>query len=74
MATMTQNTLVLNYMKEHGTITALEAQKEFGCMRLASRIKDLKDFGWKICKVMVKVETRYGEAWVARYHLDEVTK
>lgn len=39
---MNQETRILDYMLEYGSITALEAMKEFGIMRLASRISDLK--------------------------------
>jgi len=34
-------------------ITALQALNEFGCFRLAARIKNLKDKGMIIDKVMV---------------------
>ena len=40
---MNQETRILDYMLENGSITALEAMREFGIMRLASRISDLKN-------------------------------
>ena len=40
--TDSQNRKVLGWMKEHGSITPQDALT-FGCMRLAARIKDLRD-------------------------------
>ena len=39
---MTQCEKILDYMRSNGSITPLDALREFGCMRLASRINDLK--------------------------------
>ena len=39
---------VLEYMKEHGSITSLEAIRAFGCTRLSGRIFDLKRRGYNI--------------------------
>ena len=41
----------------------------FGCMRLAARIKDLRDMGHSIHTVRKQVRTRTGKAIVAEYHL-----
>lgn len=40
--------MILVYMKEKGSITAKEAMKLCGCMRLAARIHDLKRKGISI--------------------------
>lgn len=40
-----QCTMILVYMKERGSITAKEAMKLCGCMRLAERIADLRRKG-----------------------------
>lgn len=40
-----QTDMILAYLREHGSITPIEAMKEFGCMRLAARIADLKAAG-----------------------------
>lgn len=40
-----QTEQILEYMKQHGSITALEAMLDLNCMRLASRINDLKKEG-----------------------------
>ena len=42
---MTQNERILRHLNEQGSITQLEAMKEYGIMRLASRISDLKRKG-----------------------------
>lgn len=42
--TDSQNRKVLRWMKERGSITQQDALT-FGCMRLAARIKDLRDGG-----------------------------
>lgn len=42
---MSQNSDILEYMKEFGGITPMAALKRFGCMRLAARIKELRDMG-----------------------------
>jgi|TARA_R110000824_G_scaffold140306_1_gene306120 hypothetical protein len=44
----TQQDKILRFMRRHGSITALEAMQEFGIYRLAARIKDLRDKGWRI--------------------------
>ena len=67
---MTQCKQILKYMKENGGITQRQAEK-FGCMRLASRIHDLKDLGYDIKTEMIKVKCRGGRTTkVARYSLE----
>lgn len=41
---------VLRYIEQHGSITSLEAVEDLRILRLASRIKDLKDLGYPIEK------------------------
>ena len=45
---MTQTQKIYKYLKQYGSITPLEALQEFGCMRLAARISDLRSMGVKI--------------------------
>lgn len=67
---MTQNERVLRHLEDYGSITSLEAMKEYGIMRLASRISDLKRQGVVIEKEMVTAQNRYGEPTsFARYSL-----
>ena len=59
-------------MEDYGSISSLEAVNEYGIMRLASRISDLKRMGIPIRKETVKGKNRYGEATsYARYSLQK---
>lgn len=71
----TQAQRVLEYIKEFGSITQIEALKDLGVMRLASRISNLKDMGFDIKSEVVSVKNRYGEkCYIKRYWLaDEQT-
>lgn len=62
---------ILNYLIEHPSgITSKEAIDLFGCMRLASRISELRDEFYNIETRMIKVKNRYGETVsVAKYVL-----
>lgn len=68
---MTQNERVIEYLKENGSITQLEALQELGIMRLASRISDLKKDGYAIKGVTETVKNRYNEdCHIKRYSLE----
>lgn len=68
----TQAIRILNYMKEFGSITQYEALADLSCMRLASRISELRTYGYAINKKMIKVKNRFGEdCSVAQYSLAE---
>ena len=67
---MTQCETILRHMEDCGSITSLEAMQEYGIMRLASRITDLKKVGYPIRREMVSRKNRYGETVTfARYSL-----
>ena len=67
---MNQEKRVLDYMEEFGSITALEALRDLGIMRLASRISDLKGRGYNIVMEYERGVNRYGEKTkYARYRL-----
>lgn len=69
---MTQCEMILKHMEECGTITSLEAMQEYGIMRLASRITDIKKAGIHIKREMVSQKNRYGDTVTfARYSLVE---
>ena len=57
----TQCDKVLAYMKEFGSITQLDALHDLGCMRLASRISDLRKQGIAIGRRMKTSKNRYRE-------------
>lgn len=40
---MKQKEQILQYMREHGSITPMIALRKFGCFRLAARIDELRD-------------------------------
>lgn len=61
MAKLTQCERILRHMEDYGTIDPMVAIKEYGCMRLASRIADLKDMGIDIIAERTKGKNRYGE-------------
>ena len=68
---MTQQERIVKYLDEFGTITALEAMRDLGVYRLASRIYDIKEQGIDIDKKMIQVSNRYGEyTKIAQYHLE----
>ena len=68
---MTQKEKILQYLKDHGTITTREAFLNIGVTRLASRIWDLRNDGYNIIREMVKVKNRDGETCtVAQYRLE----
>lgn len=58
---MTQCDKILDFMKQHGAITPLDAMREFGCMRLAARINDLTKRGINIESTMVSHKNGYGD-------------
>ena len=57
----TQCDRILRHMKDYGSITSLEAVNEYGIMRLASRINDLRAQGIAISSEVVSGKNRYGE-------------
>ena len=64
---------IVDYMKRHGSITQLDAYIEIGCIRLPSRIHDLKKKGIAIRTETVRVKKRDGGfAPIAKYSLAEV--
>lgn len=65
---ITQCEMIEDYINEYGSISALEALRDLGVYRLASRIADLKKQGHKIKSEMVSVATRDGgRTHIARY-------
>ena len=67
---MTQVEQVLEYIREHGSITQRQAAADLGIMRLASRVSDLKRLGYPILSETVVVKARNGRStYVKRYML-----
>ena len=67
---MTQKERIIDYIKTFGGITALEAMRDLGIMRLASRVTDLGKDGITIERSWVNDKNRYGEpVRYLRYYL-----
>lgn len=67
---MTQRERILRHLQDYGSISSMEAVQEYGIMRLASRISDLKKAGIPIRREMVAGKNRYGEnTSYARYSI-----
>lgn len=68
----TQNQRILDYIAEFGSITQLEALRDLGVMRLASRISDLRRQGYNITSERETVKNKFKEkCYIKRYKLDE---
>ena len=52
---------VLRHLEDHGSITSFEAFNEYGILRLASRINDLRAQGIAIVSETASGKNRYGE-------------
>ena len=67
-----QEKQILEYLQSHRTITGLDAQREFGCMRLPARISVLESQGYKFTRETVTVRNRFGTPIrVTAYGLEE---
>jgi hypothetical protein len=53
----TQCDMIANWLRMGYSITSLEALRLFGCMRLASRICDLRERGMNINTCRIKTNT-----------------
>lgn len=58
---MEQTTRILEYIRQFGKITTLDAFRDLGITRLASRIYDLKKLGYKFKTTMVRGLNRFNE-------------
>ena len=58
---ITQRDRVLQFMNEHGSITAYEAFTEIGCTQLSARICELQREGYIFSTELIKNVNRYGD-------------
>ena len=67
---MKQADLILDYLQSGRTITPMEAQQMFSCMRLGARIYDLKQRGYPIISEREEGFNKFGNKchW-ARYRM-----
>ena len=68
-----QTDRVLAYIREFGSITQIEALRDLGVMRLASRVSDLKKQGYPITSKVVAVKNRYGETCHIKRYSERVS-
>lgn len=67
----TQCQRILDYIAEFGSITHLEAMRDLGVQRLASRITELKNQGYSVTYKWETVKNRYGEnSRIKRYTVE----
>lgn len=57
----TQGERILDYLDEYGTITPIEAFRDLGITKLATRISELRKEGIKINKKYITVQNRFGQ-------------
>lgn len=67
---MTQSQRILEHLQQYGSITQRDAIDNYGIMRLASRVDELRKAGHPIITEVVTGKNRYGEPtrW-ARYRM-----
>lgn len=63
---------VLDYIRQFGSITQLEALRDLGVMRLASRVSDLRKQGYNIVGKREAVLNRYEETCYIKRYREEV--
>lgn len=69
---MTQSERIVSHLEAFGSITSLEAMRDYGIMRLASRVSDLKKEGLPVRTEFVRGRNRFGEpTCYARYSLEK---
>lgn len=67
-----QRQRILEYLKEHGSITQREASDKLGADRLSARICELQKMGHPIKTDLIAVKDRFGDTGrIARYTLEK---
>jgi hypothetical protein len=59
---LTQCERIVDYMRQFGSISTLEAFNDLGVARLASRIHDLRQQGYNIESEVKTAKNRFGES------------
>lgn len=62
------------YIREYGSITQLEALRDLGVMRLASRISEMRKNGIEVKDRWKDVKNRYGENCQVKEYFYEVAQ
>ena len=72
MSKITQRELIVEYINEFGSITPLEAIRDLGVYRLASRISDMKKMDFPVISEWEEVPNRRGgKSRIKRYRLGD---
>ena len=72
---MNQRLMVLQYIKDYGSITSYQAYIDLGITQLATRIKELKQEGYHFTYEIEVKKNRYGkQVRFKRYILEEVNE
>ena len=68
-----QRQRIINYIRECGSITSLEAYKDLGITQLATRIKELKEQGYEFRTEWESSKNRFNEKVdYKRYYLADM--
>ena len=62
---LSQTQQILDYLKTGHSITALESLYAFKCLRLASRINEIRHMGYNVVSELVKDGAKH----YSKYHL-----
>ena len=69
---MTQQQRILQYMRDFGSISPMEAFRDLGITKLATRISEMTRDGQAVAKQMETSQNRYGDTVrYMRYRLAE---
>lgn len=69
---MTQREAILQYIKEFGSITPMQAFSDLGITKLATRISEMRKDGMQFKIETISTKNRYGKAVsYAKYSLRE---
>ena len=72
---MTQCERIIDYLKMFGSISPLEAFRDLGITKLATRISEMRKTGMEFEQEYVKSKNRYGEdVYFMRYYLPKEDK
>lgn len=67
---MTQGDRIIKYIEEFGSISPMEAFRDLGITKLATRVSEMSRDGIEFEKTFVKAKNRYGEpVYYMRYSL-----
>ena len=58
---ITQRERIVKYIRDFGSITSFEAYADLGITQLATRIKELKDEGYKFKTEWINSKNKYGK-------------